>query len=114
MSNEINRLPPSLREKQRYLEFSIHSEEKVDLGEVVDSVWNSALNYLGEKGCSEANFWVIGNRFDEGRQEGIIRVRREKEDDIRAALTLIKEIGNRKAFIKVEKTSGSIKKLKDS
>jgi len=114
VSDEINRLPPSLREKQRYLKFSVHTEEDVDLGEVVNAIWDSALDYLGEQGCSEANLWVIGNRFDEGEQTGTVRVRREKEDDLRAALTLVDQIGGEKGFISVEKVSGSIKKLRDS
>ncbi len=113
MSDEINRLPPSLREKQRYMKFSIHAEENIELGEAVSAIWGSALNYLGEKGCSESNFWVIGNRFNREKQEGILRVRRERESDLRAALSLVEEFGSKKGFLKIEKTSGSIKKLRN-
>lgn len=114
MSDELNRLPPALRPKQRYLRFKIHSGEDFKLGEVVDAVWESCLSYLGTKETSEADFWIIGNRFDQENQKGIARVNREKLAEFRAALTLLDQIGGRKAFLEVEKVSGSIDKLKDS
>lgn len=107
----MKKLPPSLREKQRYFKFQIHSEENIDLGELVDAVWDSSLSYLGVKGCSEANFWVIGNKFEEEKQEGVIRVRRSEEDNIRAVLTMVDEIGGKDAVVEVEQVSGSVKKL---
>lgn len=112
--NEINRLPPSLRQKQRYLKFKIHAEEKVELGDLVDAVWESALDYLGTNDASKADFWVIGNQFDEKKQKGIIRVNRDELDDFRAALTLIDFINGVDGFIQVKKISGSIDKLKDN
>ena len=114
MSDDLNRLPPALRQKERYLKFKVHAEEKVELGEVVNAVWESCLNYLGSNGASEADFWVIGNQFDEEKQEGIVKVNREKIDDFRAALTLIDRINGQKAALQVGKISGSIDKLKDS
>lgn len=107
----MKKLPPSIREKQRYLKFRVHSEEDIDLGEFVDSVWDSALSFLGVKGCSEANFWVMGNKFDEDEQEGVIRVKRSEEDNLRAALSFIDKIGGKNAIIEVEQVSGSVKKL---
>lgn len=104
-------LPPSLRENRRYLKFRVHSDEKKELGEVVDAVWNSCLSYIGTAGCSEANFWVIGNRFDEDTQEGIIKVRRQKEDEVRAALTMINQIGGSSGFIEVKRVSGTLEAL---
>ena len=106
----MKRLPPAIQEKHRYLEFKIHSEEQ-DLGKVVDAVWKSALEFMGEKGCAEANFWVIGNKFDEKKQQGVIKVNREREDDLRAALTLIEEISDKKAFVEVTGVSGTMKGL---
>lgn len=72
------------------------------------------LGYCGTKGAGEADFWIVGNQFDKEEQEGVIKVRREKEDDLRAALTLIEDIGEEKAFLQVMKVSGSMDKVKDS
>lgn len=114
MGDELNRLPPALRQKKRYLKFRVHSEEDVELGELVDAVWDKCLSYLGTMETSEADFWVIGNQFNEEKQEGIVRANREKTDEFRAALSLIEEIRDKKVVIQVTKTSGSIKNLKDN
>lgn len=106
----MKRLPPAIQEKHRYLEFRIHGGE-FEIGEVVDAVWEAALDYLGEKGCAEANFWMIGNKFDEEKQQGIIKVNRKREDDLRAALTLIEQISGEEAFIEVTGVSGTMKGL---
>lgn len=111
MSDEINRLPPALREKKRYLKFKIRSEEEVELGEVVNTVWNSVLNYTGSKGASEADIWIIGNKFSEKHQEGVIKVNRDKASEIRAALSLIDGFNGKKGFIEVKKKSGSLNQL---
>lgn len=113
-NNELNRLPPALRNKKRYLKFRIHSEETIELGEFVDAVWEKCLSYLGTKETSETDFWVIGNQFDEEKQEGIVKVNREKVDEFRASLTLLDHIDNKKVALEVTKVSGSIKKLKDN
>jgi RNase P/RNase MRP subunit POP5 len=112
--NELNRLPPALRQKKRYLKFKIHAEEDVELGQLVDGVWDKCLSYLGTEETSEADFWVIGNQFNEVSQEGIVKVNREKLDEFRAVLGLIEHLGNQKAFLQVKEVSGSIKKLKDN
>lgn len=110
----MKRLPPTLRNKHRYLKFKVHSESDIDIGDFVDAVWKSSLDYLGSKGCSEADFWVIGNQFNEEEQGGVIRVNRDSEEDLRSALTLIDSFKGQKGFVEVKNVSGSIKKVKDS
>lgn len=111
--DELNRLPPALRQRKRYLKFKVYSEEEIALGELVDAVWDKCLNYLGTRETSEADFWVIGNQFNKEKQEGIAKVNREKADEFRASLGLIEKISGEKVVIKVTEVSGSIKKLKD-
>jgi len=112
--DELNRLPPALRQKKRYFKFKVHSEENVELGELVDAVWDKCVSYLGTRETSEADFWVIGNQFNEEEQEGMAKVNREKVDEFRASLGLIEEIRDKKAVIQVTEVSGSMKKLKDN
>ena len=111
--DELNRLPPALRQKKRYLKFKIYSEGEIALGELVDSVWEECLSYLGTKETSEADFWIIGNQFNKEKQEGIAKVKREKADEFRASLGLIEKINGEKVVVKVTEVSGSIKNLKD-
>ncbi len=91
----------------------MHSEKDVEIGDVVNHVWEAVLDHLGTKGASKIGFWVIGNRFDEEEQEGVIRVRKGHEDDLRAALTLADTIRGSRGFIEVTQISGSISGLED-
>ncbi|MFB6144981.1 MAG: Rpp14/Pop5 family protein [Candidatus Nanohaloarchaea archaeon] len=107
----MKRLPPSQREKQRYLGFRIHSEDDLEIGDIVEAVWSSVLRYMGTKGAGESNFWVIGNKFDEESQEGVIRVRRDYVEDVRAALVTQKHLSGTDGFIEITGVSGSMKSL---
>lgn len=112
--SKLNNLPPSLRKKNRYLKFKIYSEDDVDFGELVDEVWDECLDYLGTRGTSEVDFWIIKNQFNKEDQEGIVKVNREKVEDFRAVLGLIDSIKGKNSVIKVTRVSGSIKQLKDN
>ncbi|MFB6209043.1 MAG: Rpp14/Pop5 family protein [Candidatus Nanohaloarchaea archaeon] len=104
-------LPPTLREKTRYMKFRIYSREEVEFGELVEEVWEALLQHLGSKGAGEASIWIMKNQFDEDKQEGVIKIRREREEDVRTALTLIDNFNRKKGFLEITGVSGSIKKL---
>jgi ribonuclease P/MRP protein subunit POP5 len=107
----VKPLPPSIREKQRYLKFRIHAEEDVEFGEFVETVWDTVLGYMGSKDAGKANHWIIKNKFSESDPEGVIKVERSSVNDFRAALTLIDSFGGKNGFVEVTEISGSIKKL---
>lgn len=109
--SELNRLPPAIREDYRYLKFRVHAEENVEIGDLVDAVWEKSLDFLGTSGSSQADFWIVGNKFNEEKQEGIVKVRKEKVDDFRAALCLVEEFNSMEGFIEVKRSSGSIDNL---
>lgn len=107
----IKRLPPAIQEEQRYLEFQVRCENRVGLGEVVNTVWDAILGFTGSKGASEMDFWVMGDRFSEEKQKGVVKVNRDSEDELRAALALVDSIGGEKGFIEVTRASGTLKSL---
>lgn len=107
----MKRLPPSIQEEQRYLRFKVHSEEPKEIGEVVEAVWKGALDFLGTREASKADFWILGNKFDEEKQEGVIRVNASMEEKFRAALTLIDRVGSERACLEVLQVSGALKSL---
>ncbi len=106
-------LPPSMRPSYRYLKFRVHAEEKVELGDIVEAVWKAVLDYLGKEGTSKTGLWIMGNKFDRERQEGIIRTRRETEDDVRAALLLMESISGKTGFLEIQKVSGGLNSLEE-
>jgi RNase P/RNase MRP subunit POP5 len=107
----LKRLPPSQRRSYRYIKFRVHADQRVELGELVDEIWRASIEFLGVKDSSKADFWTIGNRFDESSQIGIIKVERSMEDDFRAALNFASDFSDKKGFIETKKVSGSLKNL---
>lgn len=107
----MKHLPPTLREDNRYLRYKIHSDSKQKFSDIVEALWNTTVNYLGEKDASKANPWIIKNLFDEDAQEGAIKINREMETEFRAAIALVDQIGGEKVFITVEQVAGTVKSL---
>ena len=106
---EPKMLPPSLRSHKRYVVFEVISENPVDYNELVSSIWNSTINFLGELESSEAMIWSIQNLYDESTQRGIIKCRHDFVESVRVVLSLIHTIGETKAVIKVLGVTGTIK-----
>lgn len=102
---------PSQRKSSRYIRFKVHSEEKKEFGEIVNEVWDELLDYIGSLGTSEADPWIIKNKFDYKSQEGVIAVSSSAQQKALAALNFVDEIGGEKAAINVEEVSGTIKTL---
>lgn len=107
----MKRLPPSIQEKYRYIRFKAEGDEK-SIGQVVDAIWNSTLKHMGADGVSDAELRIIGNKFDEEKQRGIIKVKKGKVNDLRAALTLNNGFSD-DTFLVTEKVSGTLKSLEE-
>jgi len=107
--SEPKPLPPSLRTQKRYLVFEIISENQIEYGNLITSIWDSAINFLGEILSSRAGIWIIQNLYDEKTQKGIIRCNHEFVEEVRTALSLIHVIGETKAIVKILGVTGTIK-----
>jgi len=105
-------LPSSLRGRRRYIAYQVISEEKFIFQDLINSIWHSLLNLLGELGASEAEIWIARDIYDEKRQIGIIRCSHDKVEHVRAALALMERIGDTRVAVKVLGISGSIKATK--
>ncbi|MCD6216190.1 MAG: ribonuclease P protein component 2 [Candidatus Aenigmarchaeota archaeon] len=112
MKSQPKILPPSLRQKKRYIIFKVLSEKPVEYMELVQSIWRSLLNFLGELKTSELNIWIIKNLFDQKTQRGLIRCSHKEVEYIRSALALVEEAGETRVLIKVEGVTGTIKSAK--
>jgi ribonuclease P/MRP protein subunit POP5 len=105
-------MPPSLRGRRRYIAYHVTSEEKILLQDLINSIWHSILNFLGEQGSSKADIWIAKNTYDDKRQMGLIRCSHLTVEHIRAALALIERIGDTRVVVKVLGVSGTIKAAK--
>lgn len=103
-------LPSSLRDKKRYVAFKINCDEEVSREALITAISREGLNFLGENLFGDLNLWVMD--YNEAKQEGFLVCRRDKLGEVKACLSLISEIDNRRASIRILGVSGTIKALK--
>ncbi|MDI3476023.1 MAG: ribonuclease protein subunit [Thermococcaceae archaeon] len=103
-------LPPTLRDKHRYIAFQVIGERPFKKDEVKKAVWEASLSALGFLGSARAKPWFI--KFDEKTQAGIVRVDRKHVEELRFALTMLTEINGSRAIFRTLGVSGTIKRLK--
>ena len=112
MADKPQILPPTLRNRKRYLAFRIISENKVNYNDLSNTIWHSILNFLGEFGSSEADAWIIKESYKEDEQIGLIKCSHISVEKVRAALALVQRIGDTRVIIQILGISGTIKAAK--
>jgi len=109
-------LPPSLRERRRYLRFEVIGEREIDKRELMKEIWNSLYSLYGDVGVSESKLWLIDYRGEEDCEVGdakcglgVLRCAHDKVEEVRASLACIHSVNDARVGIRVVRTSGSIK-----
>lgn len=105
-------LPPTLRDRKRYLAYQVVSDSKLDFSEINNAIWYSVMNFMGEKGASDADIWIIRNSYEEGRKIGLVKCSHTSVEDVRTALALVQKIGENRLIIRVLGISGTMKAAK--
>jgi len=107
----LNPLPPSKRERNRYLVYEVFASEfplrSEDMGK---AIWKTALEFLGELGVARSGLRIVD--FDETKQKGIIKVNHTSVEEGRVVLSLVKEINKKKVALRVVGVSGILKKAR--
>ena len=104
-------LPPSLRDRRRYLRFEMICAREIDKRELLKEIWNSLYALYGDVGASESKVWLIGYHKSEDTNNGvgILRCAHDKVDEVRASLACIHSVNDAPVGIRVIKISGTIK-----
>ncbi len=108
-------LPPSLRERKRYLVFEVISEREINKRELLEEIKNSIYSLYGDVGASKSRIWLIGYKKKKDEDTGtdvgvgILRCAHDKVEEVRAALACIHSVNEARIGIRVIKISGSIK-----
>ncbi len=102
----LKTLPPTLREKKRYISFKIMYPKILSRNEVVNLIRNAVIDYYGIWGISKSNPWLI----DYNHPKGLLRINRSEVDFVKSALITVKEHKNNPINIVILGVSGSIKK----
>ncbi|MBO8175518.1 MAG: ribonuclease P protein component 2 [Thermococcus sp.] len=103
-------LPPTLRDKHRYIAFQVIGEREFKKDEIKKAIWEAFLRVLGELGTARAKPWFI--KFNEKTQTGILRCDRKHVEEIRFTLAMLTEINGSKAIVRTLGVSGTIKRLR--
>ncbi len=106
----MKRLPPTLREKRRYIAFRVDSEDPISKEEIGRVIWVQALSILGEVQASALGLRALD--YEENVQEGFLVCNNEGLWKVKAVLALIGEINGKKVHVCVKGVSGTIKALK--
>jgi len=103
-------LPPTLRERSRYVVLEFSGEGSFSKKDAGRELWSSVLRFLGELGASELNLWIID--WDKKNNTGIFKVRHNTLDDFRASIALIRDINGVRVIPRILSVSGTLKKAR--
>ncbi len=104
----LKTLPPTLREKKRYISFKIIYPKTLSYNEVVGIIREAIINYCGVLGTSKSNPWLI----EYNHPTGILRVNRDYISFVRSALITYSKYDEHPINIIVLGVSGSILKCR--
>lgn len=102
-------LLPSLREKKRYVAFSINSTQPVQYDAVVNEIKMTLQEFIGYIGMAKAGLIFLK---DWKHQRGIARIHPAYVDYFRGALALVPNIHGQQGNIQSLGISGTLKKLR--
>lgn len=102
-------LLPSLKERKRYLVFEVVSKSKLpDFSQISKTLKNTCSRFLGEIGMAKAGFYIMKDKSC--KNKGIIRMNHNMVDSVKAALTMVKDIGGVDVVVQSRGVSGILKK----
>ncbi|MFQ5815146.1 MAG: Rpp14/Pop5 family protein [Candidatus Hydrothermarchaeaceae archaeon] len=106
----IKRLPPTLRERKRYVAFTVGCDDRLRRDEIVKLILREAMGFFGEKSMSGMNLRVLD--FDEDSQEGFLVCHHKSVGDVKVSLALVHNIDGRRVSIVPIGVSGTLRSLK--
>ncbi|MBM4240808.1 MAG: ribonuclease P [Euryarchaeota archaeon] len=107
-------LPPSLREKKRYIAFEVISEEPLSRDDLISLIWKSSLAFCGESQTSKFNIWVMKvwkYQLEEHENvlRGILKCTREEVNPVRATMSIIAKFKGKRVVFHTLGISGTIR-----
>ena len=109
---KVNPIPSTLREKKRYVYFKMSGSSKLLEKDVFRALWDSLLVLFGAIGTSSIGFQLI--EFNSTNGKGIARCIRGKEDELRAAITLVETVSTQKVIPEILRVSGTLKSIRQA
>lgn len=107
---KIKGILPSLREQNRYILLEVMCGSRLDYHTVKEAVLESCKYYMGAVGFAEAGPMFIKNRWDDEKQQAVLKVNRKYVDWAKAAFAMITRINAKEATVRSKTVSGILKK----
>ncbi len=108
-------LPPTLREKKRYIGLKLYSQNRIKKEEIFNILWNSIINLYGEIEGSKINLWIVETREVKNnkrfQQNIIVKCQRGYEEKTITAFNTIFRQKDNRIVVHTVGTSGTIKSL---
>ncbi len=97
-------VPPTMREKKRYLAFELIAEEQVSRDELIREIFSASGGLLGDLGSSECNIWLLA--FED--HKGVVSCNRDYVSRTRAALSTITSVKGKRVTFHILGVSGTV------
>lgn len=104
-------LPKHLRPRWRYFGVGIESWPNVtiDRRAFQGALWAAARWLLGDPGSADCDLTVVRFRYEAGGGEAIVRVRREKRTEGRAAIACLDRVDGEPIGLSIRGVSGTVR-----
>lgn len=120
MIQKLKILPPTLRDKKRYIAFEVISQGSLGREDIISLMLDGSLYLYGACGTGKFDLWVVKlwrcrinesslEYIKEHRMKGILRCRREEVDSVRAVIPTINNFRGKPVVFHTLGISGTIK-----
>jgi ribonuclease P/MRP protein subunit POP5 len=104
-------LMPSLKERKRYVVFSVESSADLPPEKIFEAIQRACLDFMGLLNSGKAGVMILKNQFSGNK--GIIRVSHRFVNHVKASLALITCIDKTQINITAIGVSGILKKARE-
>lgn len=106
----IKRLPPTLRDRKRYVAFAVGCDDPLNRDEVARLIWREAASFFGERAMASMNIRVLD--FDEDSQRGFLACNHKAVGEVKVSLALVNNTDGRRVATTPIGVSGTLRALK--
>jgi len=109
--DKLKPLSPSLRLKKRFIKIKIESDKQFDFKTLSENLNQQMILFLGAVEFSKSGIWILRDKFDDKKQELVLKVSTKLKDRLIGVLSLIQNISNADVNIHILNVSGTLKSL---
>jgi ribonuclease P/MRP protein subunit POP5 len=119
MIQKLKILPPTLRDKKRYIAFEVTSKGRLCRDDIISMLLDGSLYLFGAYGTANFELWLVKlwrctdknnpETSNEHRMKGILRCRRGEEDSLKAVIPTITNFRGKPVVFHTLGISGTIK-----